>query len=218
MGGGGGGRGGGGKLSLSVFNHQYPLTPSPSPSLYMSPLPLSPLGQPPPLVDRAVLVDDTCKHLSKVHHLLMAERQRADTTLPLDLWKRSVSRHPHIQTLSCHLVTFSLLSLHLPITPSIPIVTFPYFTLHTVPSHPSSPLTLFLPMTPSLPLLVTISRIIPFLSLLPTVTISSHHTLPPPSYPLSLFHASYPSSPSSPVSLFLPITPATKPYPAHRPL
>ena len=170
-------------------------------------------------------MDDTCKHLSKVH-LLMAERQRDDTTLPLDLWKRSISPHPHIQTLSCHLVTFSLLSL-LPITPSTPTV--------TVPSHTPPPLSLFhhtlhphchCSITPSTPTVT-----VPSHSSTPTITVPSHSSStltllpshpPSPSYPQSLFLPITPSipllptgtfmhhtlpTPSSPLSLYLPITP-----------
>ena len=37
------------------------------------------------------LIADTTKHLSKLHHLLLNERERDDSTLPLDLWKSNVS-------------------------------------------------------------------------------------------------------------------------------
>ena len=37
-----------------------------------------------------LMVKETCKHLSKLHHLLLSEKERDETTLPLDLWKRDV--------------------------------------------------------------------------------------------------------------------------------
>jgi len=37
------------------------------------------------------LLVETNKHLSKLSHLALSERERDEATLPLDLWKTSVS-------------------------------------------------------------------------------------------------------------------------------
>ena len=38
-----------------------------------------------------VMISETSKYLSKLHHLMLNERERDDATLPLDLWKSNVS-------------------------------------------------------------------------------------------------------------------------------
>ena len=38
-----------------------------------------------------VMISETSKYLSKLHHLMLNERERDDVTLPLDLWKSNVS-------------------------------------------------------------------------------------------------------------------------------
>ena len=39
------------------------------------------------------MIQDTSKHLSKLHHLMLCEGERDDTTLPLDLWRADVRAH-----------------------------------------------------------------------------------------------------------------------------
>ena len=37
------------------------------------------------------LIHEAEKHVAHLHHLLLSEKQRDDSTLPLDLWKKNVS-------------------------------------------------------------------------------------------------------------------------------
>ena len=39
------------------------------------------------------MIQETSKHLSKLHHLMLCEGERDDTTLPLDLWRTDVRTH-----------------------------------------------------------------------------------------------------------------------------
>ena len=54
---------------------------------------------PPPQVTRLIellevqMIQETSKHLSKFHHLMLCEGERDDTTLPLDLWRTDVRAH-----------------------------------------------------------------------------------------------------------------------------
>eukprot|EP00731_Ephydatia_muelleri_P000295 Em0001g295a len=83
------------------------------------------------------LVDDTCKHLTKIHHLLMAERQRDDTTLPLDLWKRSTMKDI-VGLPRPHIVEDFLLELKKQLTEAGDTFTVPKAHLATCLSHMSS--------------------------------------------------------------------------------
>ncbi len=38
------------------------------------------------------MISETSKYLSKLHHLMLNERERDDATLPLDLWKSNVRK------------------------------------------------------------------------------------------------------------------------------
>ena len=59
----------------------------------------SPSPLPPPQVTRLIellevqMIQETSKHLSKLHHLMLCEGERDDTTLPLDLWRTDVRTH-----------------------------------------------------------------------------------------------------------------------------
>ena len=44
-----------------------------------------------------VMISETSKYLSKLHHLMLNERERDDATLPLDLWKSNVSPSPPVR-------------------------------------------------------------------------------------------------------------------------
>ena len=42
------------------------------------------------------MMQETSRHLSVLHHLMLSEGVRDDTTLPLDLWKTNVGSQTHL--------------------------------------------------------------------------------------------------------------------------
>ena len=60
---------------------------------------VAPSPLPPPQVTRLIellevqMIQETSKHLSRLHHLMLCEGERDDTTLPLDLWRTDVRAH-----------------------------------------------------------------------------------------------------------------------------